>query len=87
MKAIQITINDELLLAIDRMLKGKKRRRSAFIRQSLANELKRLKRVRLEAADRRGYRASPVLAGEFDIPSSQRAWGDEWQPRRRSNKQ
>ena len=78
MKTIQITIEEELLAALDRTLKGTTRRRSAFIRQSIAGELKRLKHKRLEEIDRRGYQAGPVEPGEFDVEKARLAWGGEW---------
>lgn len=83
MKAIQITIDEGLLAVLDRTLKGGRRQRSAFIRQSIANELRRIRRQRMEEADGRGYAELPVDKDEFAVESSQLAWGDEWKPRRR----
>lgn len=39
MKTIQITIDEKLLTRMDRVLKGRPRLRSAFIRESIANQL------------------------------------------------
>jgi metal-responsive CopG/Arc/MetJ family transcriptional regulator len=86
MKAIQITIDERLLAALDRTLKGGRRQRSAFIRQSIANELRRVRRRRLEEADRRGYAELPVGPDEFYLEPSELVWGDEWQPRNRRSR-
>ena len=80
MKAIQITIDDKLLSAMDRALKGKTRRRSAFIRYSISNELKRIGRKQLESLDRKGYEKHPVAPGEFDVAATALSWGDPWNP-------
>ncbi len=68
MQTIQITIDEELLAQMDRVLKGRPRLRSAFIRQSITNQLKVLKRRHLEELHREGYRKYPVRKGEFDFP-------------------
>jgi metal-responsive CopG/Arc/MetJ family transcriptional regulator len=80
MKAIQITVDERLLTALDRALKGGRRQRSAFIRQSIANELKRTRQRTLEEADRRGYLEMPVGPDEFDVDPGKLAWGGDWQP-------
>jgi metal-responsive CopG/Arc/MetJ family transcriptional regulator len=86
MKAIQITIDERLLAALDRTLKGSRRRRSAFVRQSIANELRRIGRRRLEEADRRGYLELPIEPDEFYVDPIELVWGDEWQPHNRRSK-
>jgi len=83
MKAIQITIDERLLAVLDRTLRGGRRQRSAFIRQSIANELKRMRRRRLEEADRRGYTELPIDPDEFSVEPRELAWGDDWEPRKR----
>lgn len=83
MRAIQITVDERLLGALDRALGGGRRQRSAFIRQSIANELRRMKRRRLEEADRRGYTELPIGPDEFSVEPRELAWGDGWQPRKR----
>lgn len=75
MKTIQITIDEKLLTRMDRVLKGRPRLRSAFIRESIANQLRFLRRGQLEALHREGYRKLPVREGEFDLPGNKRAWG------------
>jgi len=82
MKAIQITVDERLLTALDRALKDGQRQRSAFIRQSIANELKRTRQRTLEEADRRGYLEMPVGPDEFDVDPGKLAWGGDWQPRK-----
>ncbi len=79
MKTIQITIGEKLLAQMDRVLKGRPRSRSAFIRESIAAQLKLLKRKRLEERDLEGYLRYPVEPDEFYVDPSQLDWGDEWE--------
>jgi metal-responsive CopG/Arc/MetJ family transcriptional regulator len=76
-KAIQITIDGKLLGELDQALKGRPRLRSAFVRRSIANELRELRRKRLEELHREGYRRWPVREDEFAAPDADRSWGDE----------
>lgn len=79
MKTIQITIDEKLLSEVDRALKGRRRSRSAFIRESIVAQLKLQKRKRLEERDREGYLKYPVEPDEFYVDPSQLDWGDEWE--------
>ncbi len=81
MKTIQITIDEKLLAQMDRLLKGRPRSRSAFIRESIAAQLKLVKRKRLEDLHREAYRKYPVGPDEFYVDPSQLAWADEWKPK------
>ncbi|MGH8528710.1 MAG: CopG family transcriptional regulator [Nevskiales bacterium] len=67
MKTIQMTIDELLLKAVDRLSRLRKTTRSALIRNTLAAELRREKIRHQEALHREGYRKHPVKAGEFDI--------------------
>lgn len=77
MKTIQVTIDESLLGKLDRALKGRPRLRSAFIRQSIAAQLKQMKRKQLEELHREGYRKYPEGKDEFEAPEGDLAWGDE----------
>lgn len=75
MKTIQITLDDNLLLKVDRATHLKKITRSQFIRQALEEALRRRMIAELEQKQAEGYCQHPVLPGEFDIWESEQAWG------------
>ncbi len=75
MKTIQITIDDTLLLKVDRVTHLKKIARSQFIRQSLEETLRKMAIEELEQKQAEGYRRQPVTPGEFDVWESEQAWG------------
>ncbi|MDO8969841.1 MAG: CopG family transcriptional regulator [Saprospiraceae bacterium] len=75
MKTIQITIDDALLLEVDRATHRKKIARSQFIRKALEETLRQMAVEELEQKQAEGYRRQPVTPGEFDIWQSEQAWG------------
>ena len=75
MKTIQMTIDAQLLKAIDRLTRARKTTRSALIRAALEAELRRERINELEANHAAGYAAKPVLSGEFDAWLDQQDWG------------
>ena len=77
MKTIQMTLDEDLVLAVDRVVKKLGTSRSAFTRSALKDALKKVRTGELERRHREGYARRPVLRGEFDIWESERAWGDE----------
>ena len=77
MKTIQITIGEKLLTQMDKALRGRRRQRSAFIRESVAAQLNRLRIQRLEEQHRQGYLRHPVQEGEFPDLAMQ-AWPKDW---------
>lgn len=77
MKTIQITVDESLLRHVNSAIVALRTTRSAFIRQSLEEALRRLKALRLEARHRRGYMKKPVSAGEVVDWESEQAWGDQ----------
>ncbi len=78
MVTIQVTLEEKLLSRLDKALKGRRRQRSAFIRQSIGAQLDRERIRRLEAQHREGYLRTPVREGEFPDLSVQ-AWPEDWQ--------
>jgi hypothetical protein len=72
MKAIQITINSELLQLIDKECAGKNR--SAFFRQAAQAWLKQLRILKMEKKHNEGYTRYPVKIGEFDLWSDEQVW-------------
>jgi len=75
MKTIQMTIDDRLLKAVDKLSRARKTTRSALIRDALEAELGR-EQVKIE--ERRhaeGYARHPVAPGEFDAWLEEQDWG------------
>ena len=75
MKTIQMTIDDRLLKIVDKMCKGRKTTRSAFIRDALEAEIRRIKIGEAEARHSEGYARKPVTSGEFDVWLDEQDWG------------
>jgi len=77
MKTIQMTIDEPLLKAVDRMSRARKTTRSAFIRYAVEAELRREQLQIREARDAAGYARHPVENGEFGIWEKEQDWGPE----------
>ena len=77
MRTVQMTLDDDLVKAVDRVSKQLKTTRSAFARKALREALARYARERLEQKHRQGYERRPVTAGEFSVWETEHAWGDE----------
>ena len=77
MRTIQMTLDDDLVKAVDRLSKQLHTNRSAFTRKALREALARYSIEQLESKHRRGYERNPVDADEFSVWESEQAWGDE----------
>jgi metal-responsive CopG/Arc/MetJ family transcriptional regulator len=77
MKTIQMTLDDDLVQAVDRVSKLLHTNRSAFTRKALREALSRYNFEQLESKHREGYERYPVTADEFSVWESEQAWGDE----------
>lgn len=77
MKTIQMTMESELVERIDARVKRLGTSRSAFARDALREALSRQEEKELEERHVAGYRRVPPVPGEFDIPESDHAWGDD----------
>jgi metal-responsive CopG/Arc/MetJ family transcriptional regulator len=77
MRTIQMTLDDNLVKAVDRVSKELHTNRSAFTRMALQDALVRYKQEQLEIKHRRGYEQNPVATDEFSVWESEQAWGDE----------
>ncbi|MBT3785468.1 CopG family transcriptional regulator [bacterium] len=77
MKTVQMTLDEELIKAVDHMVKKLKTNRSAFTRQALHEALERLRIRELEEQHRLGYEKFPKTESEFGNWESERIWGDE----------
>lgn len=77
MRTIQMTLDDDLVKAVDRVSKELSTSRSAFARKALRDAIARYNLEQLERKHRRGYEQHPVAAEEFSIWETEQAWGDE----------
>jgi len=76
-RTVQMTLEEDLVRAVDRAARKLKTTRSAFARQALRAALARLRLVDQEKRHRRGYERLPVGEGEFDRWEGEQAWGSE----------
>ncbi len=77
MRTVQMTLDDELVDSVDRIVQALKTTRSAFTRQALKESIHRFNTTRLEAQHRKGYELHPVNEEEFSVWESEQKWGDE----------
>lgn len=77
MRTIQMTLDDELVKAVDRVSKRLRTSRSAFTRKALREALSRFNLEQMERKHREGYERYPVTADEFSVWETEQAWGDE----------
>jgi len=77
MRTIQMTLDDELVESVDKIIKELKTSRSAFTRQALQEAINRLNTSLLEEKHRKGYELHPVNKGEFSVWENEQDWGNE----------
>jgi len=77
MKTVQMTLDEELLAAVDKMVRKLKTTRSAFTRKALTDAIERLNVSRLEQRHKQGYAQRPVARNEFSVWENEQKWGDE----------
>jgi metal-responsive CopG/Arc/MetJ family transcriptional regulator len=77
MKTVQMTLEEDLVAAVDRLAQKLKTTRSAFARDALRDALAKHHESELERKHRTGYRKHPVKRGEFDLWQTEQRWGDE----------
>jgi metal-responsive CopG/Arc/MetJ family transcriptional regulator len=77
MRTIQMTLDDELVATVDRVVKQLKTSRSAFTRKALRDAIKQVNIKMLEDKHKKGYGRHPVEKTEFSIWEPEQAWGDE----------
>ena len=77
MRTIQMTLDDDLVKAVDRVSKKLRTNRSAFTRKALREALARYNLDQLECKHRQGYERNPVVADEFSVWETEQVWGDE----------
>ena len=77
MKVVQMTLDEDLLVELDKLTRRKRTTRSAFTRTALRSALAREKEIELERKHREGYLRKPVGKREFDGWEAEQSWGDE----------
>jgi metal-responsive CopG/Arc/MetJ family transcriptional regulator len=76
MRTIQMTLDDELVAAVDTVVKRLKTTRSAFTRKALKEAIKQVNVNLLEKKHRKGYERHPEGKTEFSVWESEQEWGD-----------
>ncbi len=76
MKTVQMTLDDELVDAVDKVVKKLKTTRSSFTRHALRKAINQVKFNSLEMKHKRGYERNPVKKSEFSVWESEQEWGD-----------
>ena len=74
MKTVQMTLDENLVKAVDSAAKKLRTTRSAFAREALRAALKEVRMRELESKHREGYRRKPVKRGEFGGWESEQIW-------------
>jgi len=72
-----MTLDDDLVKAVDRVSKELSTSRSAFARKALRDAIARYNLEQLERKHARGYKQHPVASDEFSVWEMEQAWGDE----------
>lgn len=77
MQTVQMTLDENLVRSVDRVVKKIHTTRSAFTRDALRDALAKFNVARLERQHRKGYENHPVSKTEFSMCEDEHAWGDE----------
>jgi metal-responsive CopG/Arc/MetJ family transcriptional regulator len=77
MRTVQMTLDENLVQAVDRVARDLRTTRSAFAREALKRAITLVKTRKLEEAHRRGYLHKPASADEFGVWEKEQKWGDE----------
>jgi metal-responsive CopG/Arc/MetJ family transcriptional regulator len=76
MKTVQMTLDDDLVKAVDKVAKQQKTSRSEFTRHALRDALEKVRIKQLEKAHKSGYQKKPVANDEFSVWDDEQEWGD-----------
>jgi metal-responsive CopG/Arc/MetJ family transcriptional regulator len=76
MRTVQMTLDDELVSAVDDVVKKLKTTRSAFARKALKDAIRQVNINMLEKKHKKGYERHPVSKTEFIVWESEQEWGD-----------
>lgn len=76
MRTVQLTLDEELVDAVDRTAKKLGTTRSGFAREALRAALIRSRERELERKHREGYLRKPPKRGEFTVWEKEQVWGE-----------
>jgi metal-responsive CopG/Arc/MetJ family transcriptional regulator len=76
MRTVQMTLDDDLVEAVDEIAKKLQTTRSAFAREALRNAVAKYHITDLELKHRQGYEAHPTTEAEFGVWEEEQDWGD-----------
>ncbi len=77
MRTVQMTLDDELVKLVDKIVKQQKTTRSAFTRRALREAIEQVNIRKLEETHRKGYARYPKTQEEFGVWEHEQNWGDE----------
>jgi len=76
MRTVQLTLDEELVAAVDKTATRLGTTRSGFTRQALRQALAQERERALERKHREGYLRKPPRRGEFSGWEREQAWGE-----------
>jgi len=76
MRTVQMTLEEELVTAVDKAAKQLGTTRSGFAREALRAALAKVRMKELEQKHREGYHRRPVRRREFGVWESEQVWVD-----------
>ncbi len=74
MRTVQMTLDEELVAAVDRVARKLRTSRSAFAREALRDALRHIQVRSLEQKQQDGYARKPVRRSEFDAWEREQTW-------------
>ena len=77
MRTVQMTLDEDLIVEVDKASKILQMNRSAFTRKALAEAVDRYKREQLEFKHQQGYKRHPATTEEFSVWENEQEWGDQ----------
>ncbi len=77
MKTVQMTLDEKLVMEVDRAVEKLGTTRSAFTRQALRQALETIHVKILEQQHREGYTRQPAKQGEFSDWESEQVWDSD----------
>jgi metal-responsive CopG/Arc/MetJ family transcriptional regulator len=76
MRTVQMTLDEQLVRAVDQVVKEMHTTRSAFTREALQRAMDWVRTRKREEAHCKGYLRKPVKPGEFSRWEREQQWGD-----------
>lgn len=74
MRTIQMTLDDELVQAVDEIVQSLNTTRSAFTRTALKEAIRQYQIQKQKQKHRQGYQRIPVQQDEFSVWEEEQAW-------------